>query len=394
MELVQGKVDCRPEETGYDSSRLDVLNRHFEKLMEKEVIEGAAYAISHKGKIIANTGIGSKSKVSNEIMLPDTVFRIASITKTFTAVAIMQLVEDGYFRLDTTVGEILPAFSKPPFDKITMLHMLTHTSGLYPDGGCFPDVAPPDGWEFLYHALQSWDGKGDFDWVQWAIMGGLRAPVGSEWMYSTLAFVILGEVITRVSGQFAHQYIEEHILKPLGMADTGFDVTVDMAKRMYVKSQDNKQWLDDIIAGKQNGKYDDGSFWGKIPGTGGGLYSTTTDLLKFANMMLGFGRLGETRILGRKAVEKMTSHQLHNIPDRCWGSTEQNRCHGIGFDMKEGPAFTYSKGSYLHEGAGGCSMDIDPKEQLTAVWFVPWNKVEWSAEALFNVQNIIWSGLM
>lgn len=395
MKVIYGNVDCRPEETGFDSSRLDVLNKHFERLIEKEVIVGAAYAISHKGKIIANASIGGGSKIGNEIMLPDTTFRIASITKTFTAVAIMKLIEDGYFRLDTPVGEILPAFSQPPFNEITVHHLLTHTSGLYPDEGCFPDVAPPSSWEFLDKGIQSWDGKREFDWVQWAIMGGLRAPVGSEWMYSTIGFMILGEIISKVSGEFANRYIMNHIVKPLGMSDTEFNVTQDMAKRMYVRGEQNKEWLDAIVKGDLVDEENiAGNLWSQIPSTGGGLYSTTTDILKFANMMLGNGRLGDTRILGRKSVEKMTSHQLNNIPDRCWGSKEKNRRHGIGFDMKEGPAFTYSQGTYMHEGAGACSMDIDPKEELAAVWFVPWNKVEWSAEALFSVQNVIWSGLM
>ncbi len=393
MELVHGKTDCRPEETGYDASRLDVLNRHFERLMEKEIIVGAAYAISHKGKIIANTSMGGRSKVSSEKMQTDTIFRIASITKTFTAVSIMKLIEDGCFRLDTPVGEILPAFSKPPFDKITVWHLLTHTSGLYPDDGCFPDVAPPSGWEFLADVVQKWDGKTEIDWVQWAIMNGIKSPVGSEWMYSTNAFSILGEVISKVSGVFAHDYIENNIMKPLGMTDTSFNISKNMAERMYIRDENYKGWIDAIIKGEVSGSASDGSFWDRVPNTGGGIYSTTTDLLKFANMMLGNGRLNDVRILGRKSVEKMTTQQLKDIPDRCWGSPEKDRKHGIGFDMKEGPAFTYSKGTFMHEGAGGCSMDIDPKEQLAAVWFVPWNKTEWSAEALFSVQNIIWSGI-
>ena len=188
-------------------------------------------------------------------------------------------------------------------------------------------------------------------------------------------------------------YIENNIMKPLGMTDTSFNISKNMAERMYIRDENYKGWIDAIIKGEVSGSASDGSFWDRVPNTGGGIYSTTTDLLKFANMMLGNGRLNDVRILGRKSVEKMTTQQLKDIPDRCWGSPEKDRKHGIGFDMKEGPAFTYSKGTFMHEGAGGCSMDIDPKEQLAAVWFVPWNKTEWSAEALFSVQNIIWSGI-
>ena len=122
--------------------------------------------------------------------------------------------------------------------------------------------------------------------------------------------------------------------------------------------------------------------------------STTNDLMKFAHMMLGNGRLGDVRILGRKSVERMTTRQLHNVPDFCWGANDLNRGYGLGFDMREGYAHSYSKGTYMHEGSGTCSIDIDPKEQLAVAWFTPFDKVEWVAEPLYNVQNIIWSGLI
>ena len=111
-------------------------------------------------------------------------------------------------------------------------------------------------------------------------------------------------------------------------------------------------------------------------------------------MTLNGGCLDNARILGRKTIEVMTTQQLKNVPDYCWGSNEPDRKYGVGFDMREGLAYTYSKGTYMHEGAGACSMDIDPKEQLAAAWFVPWNKGEWCPDPLYNVQNIIWSGII
>ncbi len=394
MEVLQGKVDCRPEETGYDSSRLEALNAHFQKLIDKEIIFGAQYTISHKGKIIANASLGRGSKIEQVPMQPDTVFPIASITKTFTAVAIMQLIEEGHFRLNTYVAEILPQFAEPPFNGITVWHLLTHTSGLYPDGGCFPEVAPKCSWELIEEAAKMWNGEGEFDWLKAGISGGLRRPVGSEWQYNSFGFVILGEIITKVSGLFANDYIVEKIIKPLAMKDSGFKPTVDMAKRAFIRNEREKQILADYIAGKSIEDEDAGSFWEKVPSTGGGLRSTTSDLIRFANMTLNGGCLDDARILGRKTIELMTTQQLKNVPDYCWGSNEPDRKYGVGFDMREGLAYTYSKGTYMHEGAGACSMDIDPKEQLAAAWFVPWNKGEWCPDPLYNVQNIIWSGII
>ena len=175
MEVIKGKVECMPEETGYDSSRLEVLHKHLQKLMDKEVIFGAEYTIAHKGKIIANASMGQGSALSADVkMQPDTVFPIASITKPITTVAIMQLVEAGLFRLDSNVSEILPQFAEPPFSDIKIHHLLTHTSGISPDSGCFPDVAPKSAWELVDEGAQLWNGEGEFDWVKAGISGGLR----------------------------------------------------------------------------------------------------------------------------------------------------------------------------------------------------------------------------
>ncbi|MBE6025128.1 MAG: beta-lactamase family protein [Cellulosilyticum sp.] len=397
METILGRVDCLPEETGYDSSRLEVLHRHFERIMKQKVICGAAYCISHKGKIIASASMGARNKVDySDLMQPDTVFSIASITKLFTAVAIMQLVEEGLIRLDTPVGEILESFAEEPFKKITLWHLLTHTSGLYPDGGCFPESAPKTAWGLIQEKFDSLDAEQlkTLDWVQAGISAGLRQPVGSQWQYCTFGFVILGEVILKVSGQFSEDYIRDHILKPLNLNDSGFELSPEMARRHFIYNEEHKVWLQQIAEGKINDTEREDNPWRRVPNTGGGLHSTIYDLARFGNALLYGGRLDGARILGRKSIEKMTTVQLHNVPDYCWGANNPDRVHGIGFDMRQGPAFAYSDGSYMHEGAGTCSLVIDPKEELVVAWNVPFTENDWSALPLYNVQSIIWSGLI
>ena len=397
MEVIQGKIDCQPEETGYDSSRITVLNDKLQDMTERKLIHGASYCISHKGKVIAHGGIGSGNAATENVpMKPDTVFRIASITKVFTATAIMQLVEDGKIRLDTPVGEILPPFTNGPFKEITIMHLLTHTSGLYPDENCFPERYPKEPWELINSAYDYYkkSGKeGEFDWISTGISSGLRVPVGTQWQYCTFGFVLLGEIISRVSGKFVHDYIEENVLRPLQMKDSGFSHAPHMAKRAFIWDKEDEKCMAELAAGTWKAEE---SIWDKIPSTGGGMKSTVYDLVRFGNAFVYNGRLEGSRILGRKAVEKMGTIQLHNIPDYCWGAKEENRLYGVGFDMRQGPAYTYSEGTIMHEGAGACSLDIDPKEELVAAWFVPFRIVEWgwSAEPLYNVQNIIWSGLI
>lgn len=402
MNVTYGRTDCSPSETGYDAGRIDVLCRKFEELVDRKIIHGASFCISHKGKIIANGGIGRNNALYlDSPMLPDTVFGIASITKTFTATAIMQLVENGDLRLDVPVGEILPQFAEKPFDGIKVWHLLTHTSGLYPDGGCFPETAPKDAWELIAEAETHWDKTGECDWIRAGISGGLRVPTGTRWQYSSFGFVLLGEIVSKVSKQDVHEYIKEHIILPLGLSDTGFKPTradshtLDIARRLFIRSKEHQEKLNRFLSG-ENMVSEESTVWDKIPQTGGGLYSTVGDLVKFGNAYVYGGRFDGARILGRKAVEKMSTVQLHNIPDYCWGSDEPNRLYGIGFDMRQGLPYSYSPGTIMHEGAGASSLNIDPKEELAAAWYVPFDTGAngWSAEPLYNVQNIIWSGLI
>lgn len=115
--IIKGTADCIPEEAGYDSGRIAVLNGHFLRMIEKKEIEGAAYCISRRGKIIACNSMGTAHYFDGPgDMRPDTVHGIASISKTFTAAAVMKLAEDGLLRLDMRVGDILPQFAAAPFE--------------------------------------------------------------------------------------------------------------------------------------------------------------------------------------------------------------------------------------------------------------------------------------
>lgn len=397
MKVIHGKIDCSPAETGYDESRIEMLEKRFGEMIDNKIIHGASWCISHKGKVIAHGGIGRNNAIgADEQMLPETVFGIASITKTFTATAIMQLIEDGYIRLNTYVGEILPQFAKKPFNNITLLHLLTHTSGIYPDGGCFDEISPCDSWQLIEAAAEKWDGKGEFDWISAGISGGLRRPTGAEWQYSSFGFAILGEVITRVSGIDVHDYIREKIIRPLKMNDTDFNLTPDTAARTFWRDNEQKQRLDDIVSGKDDGSYKDGTVWDNVPSTAGGLMSTVYDLVRYGNAFINNSRFDGARILGKKSVEKISTVQLNGVPDYCWAASEPNRLYGIGFDIRRSPAFSYSDRTIMHEGSGASSLDIDLEEGLAAAWFVPFDVGAngWSAEPLYNVQNIIWSGII
>jgi CubicO group peptidase (beta-lactamase class C family) len=400
MLFTQGVADCSPADVNYDESRTSVLNNHFQTLINDGEIQCASYCVSRYGKVFMHGAVGKKSYRPEDSapLEPNAVYQIASITKTFTTLAVMKLVEDGVTRLDIPAGEILPQFNTPPFDKITLFHLLTHTSGMHPDTGNYPNKYELSAWDLIYRAYKLRQNKdGEFDWISAALANGVRKGPGEEWMYSSFGFAILGAAIEKLTGVFANKYITDYIIKPLGLKDTGFhdSLTPELAKRFILQDENSENWLSAVInAAEGNGDSSEGNaLWSRVPDTSGGMFSTVSDLLRFANMTLYNGTFNGTRIIGRKAMEKLKSRAIFNIPNYGWGANEPDRGYGIGFDMRFGPAFTFSEGTYNHEGAGACSLYVDPAEELAAAWFVPFAKDGWFSRALFNVQNVIWSGL-
>jgi CubicO group peptidase (beta-lactamase class C family) len=393
MNKITNNVGMTAEEilaNGYNPARIPALERHFERLVDNECIHGAAWCVSHKGNIIAQGALGAGSSYDPAVnMVPDVPFRIASITKLITAVAVMTLAEDGFILIDHPIAKYIKEF---PFGDITLYHFLTHTSGLYPDGGCFPDDKVPAWWDFIEDAAKL-HGK-DANWITAGLTAGRRRAPGVEWMYSTFGFLILGELITRVTGMDSKDYIAERILKPIGMDSTTFGPSPALAKKTYAHSAEMREKLDAIADGTLKEEADD-DIWRSIPETGGGIFSTLPDLVKFGETMRNYGTAPNgARILGRPAVTVMTEDQLFGIPEYCWGANNQNRKYGIGFDKRRTPAFTLSNDSFAHEGAGASAIYIDRTYDITAAWFTPWNKGDWCSDPLWNVQNIIWSGIV
>ncbi|MDR0293272.1 MAG: beta-lactamase family protein [Oscillospiraceae bacterium] len=393
MLITKGKTEITPLEAGYDEKRLDVLHRHFERLISGNKIMCASYCASRKGKVFAAGAIGPlRYDDPEKPLLPDAVNRIASITKLTATVAVMKLIEDGFFRLDTPVKELLPEFDFGDFWKINVYHLLTHTSGMIPDQG-YDDLPERDYWACIDEYIQSYDPKkdGDFRWLSAALKAGVRRAPDAEWQYCSFGFAVLGEIISRVSGVHANKYIEDEILKPLGMRDSVFDLTPALAARSIAANERQKKYLDAVAAG-QAGEDKSSEYWDKIPSTGGGLFSTLYDLVKFGNLCLNMGTLGGERILGRKIFEKITTRALFGKPNFAWNVNDPDRAYGIGFDMKNGE-YIYSPGSFFHEGAGACALFIDPKEEMVAAYFVP-EANGWNAESVYNTQIILWSGLI
>ena len=392
MNNTKGKVDVKPSDVGYDESRLDILNNHFGKLVDNNKIYGATYCLSRKGQTFASGSIGYKDYKKSVVVEPDDIHYIASMGKTFTAVAIMKLFEDGITRLDVPVGQILPQFNSPPFSGITLYHLLTHTSGMHPDGGCFPNKHNGGGyWYFIEQGYDACNNKDDFDWIAAALAHGVCLKPNEQWMYCSFGFSILGSVIEKLTGIKAEKFIEDNICKPLGLNDTAYHLNKKTAPRYMLQNEKAEKDVSNIMSGTISERTPP---WDKIPMTSGGLKSSVYDMVRFGNMILNNGTIDNTRILGRKAVEKMTDFAIM-LPNYCWDAGGVVREYGIGFDHRNDTGkYSFSETTIMHEGAGACALYIDPEEELVAAWISPFvDMSDWCMEAMCNTINIIWSGL-
>ncbi len=401
--MVIGKTQVKPAEVGYDESRLSVLDKHFGRLMEKGEIQSVNYCLSRNGRIFANNAIGKQSfkPEDKRELQPDSIHWIASISKIICATAIFKLCEDGFIRPLQPVSDILPEFGYAPFDKINISHLLTHTSGLYPDEGCYP-IKYVEYWENVSRC------KPDENWVAKSLETGVIREPEKEWAYCSFGFALLGEIIGRVTGMNPETWVRKNIIEPCGMTSSGYhneirrgelsaEFVKDFAERLYIQEEHDAK----IVEHLKNyvpGKYQEGSentIWTRVPGTAGAMFSTVEDLNKFGRMLLN-GGVAENgnRILGRKAIERMTlNYTTEDIKDHCWGADGNYRMYALGPDTRWNADSHFTKGSFFHEGSGACVLLMDPVEKMVASWFIPWAKEGWFPAAIFNASAVMWSGL-
>lgn len=392
--MISMQTPYSPMDVGYDASRLDVLKAHFSGLIANNDLQGAAYCIARDGKVFAESALGKFSFRTDDAreFQPDSIFRIASITKLFCALAIFKLAEDGKLRIGQPVGDFIAEFAHPPFSDIKIAHLLSHTSGLQADGGCFENPHFLSPWDCIDNGFRN----GDENWIANGLKTGLRKKPGEEWAYCSFGFSILGEIISRVSEVFANDFIRDTIIKPCGLGNTCFtdELTPELAARIAITDEEKEKLIDRITTVKA-AMDEDESKWRMIPSTASGIYSTVKDLTQLGSMLLAGGTHNGVRILGRKAVEKMTErYTAPGIRDYCWNAGGVERLYGLGPDLRCDLNSHYSRGTFFHEGAGGCALYMDPIEKLAAAWFVPYVNNVWKASAIYNVSAIIWSGLI
>ncbi len=403
--LAQDIPSTKPESVGLSSERLDRIGVVVQHSIDDKQIAGAVTMVVRHGHVAWFKAQGMMDREAGKAMRPDAMFRICSMTKPITSVAVMMLYEEGRFQLDDPISKYLPEFKNPkvlvkpasgqPYSipatrEITIRDLLRHTSGLTYNwneelGKMYNDANVANG-------LLQYDGTIADSVKQMAALPLLFNP-GERWEYS-LGVDVLGRLVEVISGKPLDEFFRVRIFEPLGMKDT------------YFYPPDNK--LDRLAAAYS---YEDGKGLTRFPDTpltegllvysadypyrgpkklfsgGAGLVSTASDYARFCQMMLDDGKLGNTRLLSRKSVELMISDQLGKI------SPEQGFGLGFGVEGVKAPlAELGSIGEYDWGGFFYTGFSIDPKEQMIVIFMAQLHP-EGSVDIKAKVQTLAYQAI-
>jgi CubicO group peptidase (beta-lactamase class C family) len=378
---------AQPERAGVSSERLARLTARMQEFERDERISGVVTLVSRRGQLIHGDALGYQDVEAQTPMRRGTIFRIASMTKPITSVAVLMLVEEGEIGLEESVEPWLPELASPrvlrdpggalarstPAPRgITVRDLLTHRSGIayaFTSTGPLSKALTADG------LLGSSSTLSPDEWMKRLGKLPLAYAPGTRWHYG-LSTDVLGVLVERVARVPFAEFLRARIFEPLGMRDTGFEVPPDQLGRLATL------YAIDPKTGKVTvmDRPPESSF-AKAPGFasgGGGLVSTADDYVRFGRMLLGKGELDGVRILSPRMVERMTTDHL---------TPEQRKVPFIGRDFWAGQGFglgvsvvddptraigseLVSTGTHGWGGAHGTWYFVDPEEELVAVMMI------------------------
>lgn len=345
--LSEGKAGQQTGPPRVEWARMDEL---VADAIAAKATPGAVVLVGRGDQTVYEKAYGSRVTVpAEEAMTLDTVFDLASLTKVVgTTTAVMTLVEQGRVRLNDPVASFIPGFERYGKAGITVRHLLTHVSGLRPD----VDLHPWSGYDAA---------------IALAIDEVPTSAPGEQFVYSDINFFLLGDIVTRVTGQSLDAYLRRAVFGPLGMRDTGFLPAKMLMPRIAPTERCAEQdaWpCKRPDAAPLRGVVHDPTArrMGGIAGHAG-LFSTARDLQRFARMLSNGGVLNGTRVLSAASVKAMTS------PATPAGMTS---VRGLGWDIdtsyssNRGDLFPI--GSYGHTGFTGTSLWIDPASKSYVIF--------------------------
>jgi CubicO group peptidase (beta-lactamase class C family) len=327
-----------PQHAGLSGDRLRHIDAVVAEGLERGKMPGCVVLAGSRGKVAWLKAYGSKQLQPDALpMTTDTVFDLASLTKPIaTATSVMTLIEQGRLKLDEPVAKHIPEFGANGKDAITIQHLLTHQGGLIPDNSLRDYL---DGPKLAFDRIHQLE---------------LTAQPGARFIYSDVGFLVLGELVERISGQPLNDYARSAIFGPLGMTETMFLPDESLRARAAVTQQRDGYWMRGEV-------HDPRSF--ALGGVAGhaGLFSTASDLAKYAQMLINGGKLGDVRVLRGDTVARMRT------PVEAPGGLR-----ALGWDVRTGYSSNrgdlFSDQAFGHGGFTGTAIWIDPQLDLFVIF--------------------------
>jgi CubicO group peptidase (beta-lactamase class C family) len=367
-----------PETVGLSSDGLARVDRYLAELVDGKVLPGAVTLVARHGKVIHRSAYGYKDLASGEALTQDTIFRIYSMTKPVTAVAMMILYDQNLWSPDDPIARHLPEFAavkapdgKAPDHAPTMRELMTHTAGF----GYGIGPGPHDATDQAYIDAGVWQADDLADMTRRIASTPLAYQPGTRWRYS-LSMDLQGAVIERLSSQSLPDFMRSNIFQPLGMIDTDFFVPDEKLSRLATVY--HMYGVTELVVLDHPGFIRDPRAIPKLPSGGGGLFSTVDDYARFAQMLLNRGELGRVRIVSAASVEMMTANHLSDDllnGGFVAGVHRMRPGYGYGFNgaVFHDPAKAGSpvgRGAYQWDGAAGTWFWIDPEHDLLYIGLI------------------------
>ncbi|MCP2235463.1 CubicO group peptidase, beta-lactamase class C family [Prauserella halophila] len=345
---------AKPKNAGVDPRPIRDAERTLTELTASDAVDGhpmysgATGLLAHDGKVVGKFSAGGALRFDrngNELppnkrvpVRENTIFDMASVTKLFTSITVMQLAERGDVELSAPVARYLPAFGSHGKDSITVEQLLTHTSGLKATMPLWKDY--PDRTSRIGAVLAA-------------------EPVsepGTEYQYSDLNLITLGELVGKLTGKRLDHYVRDNVTGPLGMTDTGFNPPASKRDRIAAT-----EYQSEPDRGMVRGVVHDENAW-SLDGVAGhaGIFSTVRDMGVLGQTLLNGGAYGGERILKERSVRDMLTNRNQEFPDHA---------HGLGFELDQEwyMGELSSPVTAGHTGYTGTSFVIDPNSQSMAI---------------------------
>ncbi len=387
----------KPERVGMSSERLARIDALAERYVSEGRVPGIVTMVARKGQIVHFEAHGARGFDDERPLAKDDLFRIYSMTKPITAVAIMQLYEQGAFQLSDPISKFVPELAElevlqddgtrvPAASPITMQQLLTHTAGFS------YGFDPTDPVDQLYRETRGFDLEDLDAFVAALAKLPLKYQPGSRWHYS-VAVDITGLIVERISGERFDRYLAKHIFEPLAMNDTFFSVPDEKMDRFLPNHAFNPKAGKAITLGEDSiNRFRNATLFSG----GGGLVSTAEDYMRFAEMLRAGGRGNGAQILSPTTVQFMTMDHLP-ASTAAYGSGEAptlgaNTMRGFGFGLGFGvvtdvadSGLVGSVGDYQWGGAAGTIFWVDPVEDVVALAMIQLMNSPWPLRADFKV---------